>query len=368
MPPSFGKTLRVNRDGPRVMGPPVSAGPCAPASGSRSEQEPEPRRPQTHPPRRAGCSGRQGAPGPRVPLGPRLLRLRGLPHPEAELQSQRRGEKPSSAPARGPRGQPPDPRGLRSPLATSIGGPAPPSAQRHLSGTALAPRLDADTEWPRIPASIPNFRREALPAVSAFSRCRLAAIEPRDPDGGSPPAAVRPNAACSPSAEPSARTRRPPLRDRPRLAARRGWLPEENRAGCSAGHPRPPISGGDPSRAGTEGRGQRARGPRRGAILAPPGGRGVATARRDALTAGRSSASPLSVQRGDPHPRPPANLPWANRQEVPQFPRDPLSPTASPTLLPPCLSRLPQATASPTPQPRASPRSFTAERKNPSPP
>ncbi|XP_029062534.1 collagen alpha-1(I) chain-like [Monodon monoceros] len=324
------------------MGRRTPPGPPRPPREDARSGSPRPCAPQTQPPRRAGCSGRQGAPGPRVPRGPRLLRLRGLPHPEAELQTQRRGEKPSSAPARGPRGQPPDPRHLqRGPRAALV--------------AASSPR---DRTRPADPRVYPQLRTRSPP--------RSLSVQPLPPGCHRAPGPRRRLPTCGRATERGLQPLRGALGAHSPPPALRPA--EENRAGCSAGHPRPPISGGDPSRAGTEGRGQQARGPRRGAMLAPPGGRGVATARRDALTAGRSSASPRSVQRGDPHPRSPANLPWGNRQEVPQFPRDPLSPTASPTLLPPYLSCLPQATASPTPQPRASTRSFTAERKNPSPP
>lgn len=48
------------------------------------------------------------------------------------------------------------------------------------------------------------------------------------------------------------------------------YLPKGNRAGCPPGHPRPPISGGDPSMGATVGREPRAPGPTRPLRVAPP--------------------------------------------------------------------------------------------------
>lgn len=139
--------------------------------GNARSRSPQARGPQAHPPRGAGCSGRQGAPGPRVRLGPGLLRLRGLPHLDAQLHFPRRGDGPFSAAARAPQGQLLDARSLRGPRA-ALGQLT--SSPR----TALAPALDGGTERPRLPASIPCFRRETLRVASAFS--------PRRPSPSSP--------------------------------------------------------------------------------------------------------------------------------------------------------------------------------------
>lgn len=275
---AFGKIGGAIRDGPQ-RAPPGHPAPAPRGPSGLEPSPPQPRKP--HPPRGAGCSDRQGAPGPRVGLGPRLLGRRGSVHPEAELQTQRPGAQPSSAPARGPREQPPDPRGLGAPSPVSRESPAPLSAQRHLDGTALAPG------WAAVPSSRGSPRLSPVSDAKPSPPPRRPAPAARLPSSPGPqteaphlrPRTAGPSAACRPSAEPSARALRPQLCDRPKLAARRGWLPEENRAGCPAGHPRPPVSGGDPSGAGTEGRGQQILGRRRASVLAPPGRRGDATGR-----------------------------------------------------------------------------------------
>ena len=82
-------------------------------------------------------------------------------------------------PPRGPRPPSPTSRGARRRSrcsVTSRDGICPPAGRRH--------RVAAD---PRV---YPSFRRQALPATSAFSPRRPAAIELRFPDRSSPPAAA----------------------------------------------------------------------------------------------------------------------------------------------------------------------------------
>ncbi|XP_059793329.1 collagen alpha-1(I) chain-like [Balaenoptera ricei] len=162
MPPSFGKTLRVNRDGPRVMGPPGSAGPCAPASGSRSEQEPAPRRPANPPsaPRwllgppggaRAAGPTRPPAPPPPRPPAPRSRASDPAAGREALLGA---GARPARAASR-PSGPSKPPlhlhRGPRAALgaASSPGDRTRPAAGRR-HGVAADPRV-----YPQLPTRSP---------------------------------------------------------------------------------------------------------------------------------------------------------------------------------------------------------------------
>ncbi|CAI9167886.1 unnamed protein product [Rangifer tarandus platyrhynchus] len=115
-------------------------------------RSPSARGPQAHPPRGAGCSGRQGAPGPRVRLGPGLLRLRGLPDLDAQLQIPKRGDEPFTAPARAPRGQPLDARSLRGPRA-ALGAALPPQPGPHsLHRSTAGPRVYPDRNPPAKPS------------------------------------------------------------------------------------------------------------------------------------------------------------------------------------------------------------------------
>lgn len=283
-----------------------SAGSSWAASARCSGPAPAP--PRAHPPRRAGHSGRKGAPGQRVGLWLLLLCPRGLPHPDAERQTQQPRAKPSSAPAGGPRRQPPDPRSLPDPPHPPPEEPGAAHGAASPHGTVFDPLLDGGTAWPQIHASTPASDAKPSPQPQ---RSAPAARLPSNSGSQTAAPHLRPrtagmNAACSPSLEPSERTRRPPLCDRPRLVARRGWLPEENRAGCPAGHPRPPISGGDPSGAGPRGGGSQlggVGGPSR--CSAGPARRASGRHRPTVTRSPRTGPprAPLSVQRGDSHPR-----------------------------------------------------------------
>lgn len=217
----------------------------------------------------------------------------------------------------------------------------------------------------------------APPQPSAVSARRPAAIKPRDPDRGSHlrSRAAGPSAACSPSgclpqpAQPRAPRRAlaaHPLCDRQKLAAGAAWLPKENRAECPPGHPRPPISGGDSSRAGSPGtplnRGglrplsRRSAGPARLAR-----GRPRPQLRRDPLSPCPSSFSPLSVQRSDPHPC--SCNQRGDPGKGPTAPWRPSVPAGVADSAPSGSSCLVQATASPAPKLCGSPGSSAAERK-----
>lgn len=145
------------------------------------------------------------------------------------------------ADARPAENSPPFPREqcsrLRSPSPTSRGKPRAASAQRPLRGRALAPRLDDDTERPPDPVSPPTSDEKPPPRAHGDARtpAALGVQSPSPgchrapgPESGSPPAAAGPSAACSPSRRPRrpAKPQRPPLRVGPKLAARRGVVPE----------------------------------------------------------------------------------------------------------------------------------------------
>lgn len=155
------------------------------------------------------------------------------------------------------------------------------SAQRHLQQrNGLAPRLDGDPEGPHV--CPPTSDEKPPPRGRALTRAPLQpwALSPRRPTAiksgtqGSGShlraRAAGSSAARSPSGLPPrpAGPRAPrralaalPLCDWPRPAAGARLLAKENGAGRPPGHPRPPISGGDPGRAGTAERARRAQGP-----------------------------------------------------------------------------------------------------------
>lgn len=254
----------------RHLGAGVSA-PCVPQS------LPSARRWRLDPP--------GGAPGRGSHRSPRPLSASPASRTKAELQIQWLGTNPSLAPTRGRSRRAPLPPGGRVTfeplLPTSRRKPRAASRRSVTSkqGTRSAAglRYRVGEGAPRL---CPNFRRKATsPRARTDARTPTAlgvqspppcCHQAPGPRQRLPPAAAEPSAACSPSRRPPrpAYPRAPrhalasyPLCDQPRPAADAGWLLKENLAGCPPGHPRPSISGGDPSRAGTVGREQRAQGP-----------------------------------------------------------------------------------------------------------
>ncbi|XP_052496522.1 proline-rich protein 2-like [Budorcas taxicolor] len=297
-PRPSGKPRGLIRGGPRGTGCRARPGPPRPPR-ERPQSEPASPRPASPPSARRRLLGPPGgarAAGPTrarapPPARPPALR-RPAPLPEAGRRALLGG---GESPARAAPGRPEPSRPPRRPRALTSS-----------PGTALAPPLDGGTEaGPRVYPLLPTRNP---PRSLSIQPPPPIAIEPRNPDGGSPPAAAGPNAACSPSVKPLARTRRPPLCDRPRLAARRGCSRRKTGLGVPRvirAHPFP-----EETPAG--------RGPRgRAASVGAPSPRSVSPARpargrpRPAVTRGPPAGpeSPLSVQRGDPQPRPPSNLP-----------------------------------------------------------
>lgn len=133
------------------------------------------------PPGGARAAGQTLASAPLPPRPPAPRRR--APDPAAESETLLcAGRRPPTAAPRPPEpSRPPSPtsRGARRRSrcsVTSRDGICPPAGRRH--------RVAAD---PRV---YPSFRRQALPATSAFSPRRPAAIELRFPDRSSPPAAA----------------------------------------------------------------------------------------------------------------------------------------------------------------------------------
>lgn len=249
----------------RHLGAGVSA-PCVPQS------LPSARRWRLDPP--GGAPGRAGPRGPSLPPAPR---------PSSRPSGWRRTPPWRRHEARGE--EAPCPRGhsrLRTPYPPLEESPAPPLAaasppRKGLARFAAGRRYRVGEGAPRL---CPNLRRKATsprartdartPAALGVQSPPPCCHQAPGPRQRLPPAAAEPSAACRPSRRPPrpAYPRAPrrslasyPLCDQPRPAADARWLLKENRAGCPPGHPRPSISGGDPSRAGTVGREQRAQGP-----------------------------------------------------------------------------------------------------------
>lgn len=171
-------------------------------------------------------------------------------------------------------------------------------AQRHLQGTALAPRLDGGAEWPPVPASLPEPPTSSPLPAGAPRRAHPAALGVQPPPPGCHQARgqtaaphLRPRGRARPQPLPAPRDSAGPRRaltthqlcDPPRLAARRSSR-RQTRLGAlqvTLAHPFPEetLAG-----RGTRGGGSECgahctaagRAPCRGAALAPPGGRGVA--------------------------------------------------------------------------------------------
>ncbi|XP_045685375.1 protein SPT2 homolog [Phyllostomus hastatus] len=296
-----------------------------PISGRETlEQAPAPPAPRNpYPLRGDSCSSRQGAPPGRGALrSPDSLSFPTLLHPKGES--------------------------LAPPLKRSV-----------TSNKTLAPRLGG-TGWPHV--YTPTSKEKPLPM------CAHRLAHPCSP-GCSLPAARLPSSPGTQTAVPTcgrgqrgqARPAAPPIPGHlgghsppTRSATGRSCRPasdtprKKNRAGCPPGHPRPPISGGDPGRGATVGREQRAQGPtkplraapllpRLGAALAPPGGRGgLPRLAVTHSTPGQSTSGSLSVQRGDSHPCSPHPT-WGGGgvwQKVLLLPRGPQSPLVSLTLFP----------------------------------
>lgn len=270
----------------------------------RAAAPPAPRCPSSW--RGGGCSSREGARRAAGRSGP--LPLAASPACRTRRPGSRRGDWPRSPPwrrCRARREQTPGPGdgpvALEPPYAPPEKSLAPPpsaaspprNSTRPAAGrrcrVAAGPRVSpgASDEQPpprgRAPTRAPCSPRRPAPAARLPSS--------PGPDSGSPPAAAGPSAAPAPPGAP--RLRRPPARTdhppalRPAEAGGPAQFSKANEAGCPPGHPRPPISGGDPSRAGYEGRGQRARGPLHRGRPRPLSRRSASPARR---ARGRSPA------------------------------------------------------------------------------
>lgn len=247
----------------QASAPPASRNPCPPRGGGGSIRQGAPR----------------AAPVPEVPLC-----LPGLPH-QGRAQDPVAGDEPlPGADTRPVEKRPPAPgdRVAFVPLSPTSRRKPRSASRRSVTSkegtrSAVGLRYRVGEGAPRL---CPNFRRKATsPRARTDARTPTAlgvqspppcCHQAPGPRQRLPPAAAEPSAACSPSRRPPrpAYPRAPrralasyPLCDQRRPAADAGWLLKENLAGCPPGHPRPSISGGDPSRAGTVGREHRAQGP-----------------------------------------------------------------------------------------------------------
>lgn len=252
----------------------------------------------------------RGRPGPWVASVPRLPPgFRGLPHPEAELKTQRMRANPFP----GADARPTEKSGPVSGAGVAFEPPYPSPEESLAPPPGVGPLRgrNAPRGWTVVPSGPgpPTSEERPPPRGRAPTRAPLqpAATGPRRPMPPSPGPRQRPPPAAAGSGAkrglqplgapaPPAGSRAPrralaahPPCDRPRLAAGARCPLEENGAGCPPGHPRPPISGGDPSREGAASAGPPLNqgGPRppvRAPRLAPPGGRGGRPRPRPAVT------------------------------------------------------------------------------------